>query len=202
MKPVLRQKRVFSTKPFLWQKRVFGRIAAWTCNNWHDPCNTIYAENHAYDHNKIVNIELNSKYFNVAESACLQCMSSASDWSNSTCQPFLTSNWHFWQMVQMSAQCLLCKTEKAQISGQMQIICTGWHLWLRLPLSMLGTREVPKERMEKLDNITELLNVFPLKMLATRKVLEERMGKLDKITESNAGISICPFPVSWGTTKN
>ena len=32
----------------------------------------------------------------MAESACLQCMSSASDWSNSTCQPFLTSNWHFW----------------------------------------------------------------------------------------------------------
>ena len=30
----------------------------------------------------------------------------------------------------MSAQCLLCKTEKAQISGQMQIICTGWHLCL------------------------------------------------------------------------
>ena len=29
-------------------------------------------------------------------------------------------------MVQMSAQCLLCKTEKAQISGQMQIIGTGW----------------------------------------------------------------------------
>ena len=28
----------------------------------------------------------------------------------------------------MSAQCLLFKTEKAQISGQMQIICTGWHL--------------------------------------------------------------------------
>ena len=26
----------------------------------------------------------------------------------------------------MSAQCLLSKTEKAQISGQMQIICTGW----------------------------------------------------------------------------
>ena len=112
------------------------RIAAWTCNNWHDPCITIYAENHAYDHNKIVNIELNSKYFNVAESACLQCMSSASDWSNSTCQPFLTSNWHFWQMVQMSAQCLLCKTEKAQISGQMQIICTGWqNCWWGLTLS-------------------------------------------------------------------
>ena len=41
-------------------------------------------------------------------------------------QPFPISNWHFWQMVQMSAQCLLSKTEKAQISGQMQIICTGW----------------------------------------------------------------------------
>ena len=65
----------------------------------------------------------------MAESAWLQYMSSAFDWCNSTCQPFLTSNWHFWQMVQMSAQCLLCKTEKAQISGQMQIICTGWHLW-------------------------------------------------------------------------
>ena len=33
-------------------------------------------------------------------------------------------------MVQMSAQNLLSKTEKAQISGQMQIICTGWQLWL------------------------------------------------------------------------
>ena len=42
-----------------------------------------------------------------------------------SCQPLYTSNWHFWQMVQMSAQCLLSKTEKAQISGQMQIICTG-----------------------------------------------------------------------------
>ena len=60
------------------------------------------------------------------QSAWLQCMSSAFDWSNSTCQPFLNSNWHFWQMVQMSAQYLLSKTEKAQISGQMQIICTGW----------------------------------------------------------------------------
>ena len=68
--------------------------------------------------------------FNMAESAWLQYMSSAFGWSNSTWQPFLTSNWHFWQMVQMSAQCLLCKTEKAQISGQMQIICTGWQLWL------------------------------------------------------------------------
>ena len=44
---------------------------------------------------------------------------------------------------------------------------------------MLGTREVPKERMDKLDNIAELLNVFPLKMLATRKVLEERMDYKD-----------------------
>ena len=73
----------------------------------------------------------------MAESACLQCMSSASDWSNSTCQPFLTSNWHFWQMVQMSAQCLLSKTEKAQISGQMQIICTGWQHWVRMLFSKL-----------------------------------------------------------------
>ena len=75
----------FATKARILNKTLFVtkaricQIAAWTCNNWHDPCNTIYAENHAYDHNKIVNIELNSKYFNVAESACLQCMSSASD---------------------------------------------------------------------------------------------------------------------------
>ena len=64
--------------------------------------------------------------FNMAESAWLQYMSSAFGWSNSTYQPFLTSNWHFWQMVQMSAQCLLSKNEKAQISVQMQIIYTGW----------------------------------------------------------------------------
>ena len=64
--------------------------------------------------------------FNMAESAWLQYMSSAFGWSNSTYQPFLTSNWHFWQMVQMSAQCLLSKNEKAQISAQMQIIYTGW----------------------------------------------------------------------------
>ena len=50
---------------------------------------------------------------------------------------------------------------------------------------MLGTRQAPKERMDKLDKIAELLNVFPLKMLATRKVLEARMDKLDKITEFN-----------------
>ena len=83
----------------------------------------------------------------MADSACLQCMSSALDWSNSTCQPFLTSKWHFWQMVQMSAQCLLCKTEKAQISGQMQIICTGWHLWTMgadrpLPLDWIGLTDI------------------------------------------------------------
>ena len=36
----------------------------------------------------------------MAESAWLQYMSSAFDWSNSTCQPCLTLNW---QMVQMSA---------------------------------------------------------------------------------------------------
>ena len=133
--------RILNKTLFVTKTRIC-RIAAWTCNNWHDPCNTIYAENHAYDHNKIVNIELNSKYFNVAESACLQCMSSASDWSNSTCQPFLTSNWHFWQMVQMSAQCLLCKTEKAQISGQMQIICTGWQHCRQYGGQMGGVRWV------------------------------------------------------------
>ena len=67
-------------------------------------------------------------YIAKRNSACLQCMSSAFDWSNSTCQPFFTSNWHFWQKAQMSDKCLWCKTEKAQISGQMQIICTGWDL--------------------------------------------------------------------------
>ena len=35
------------------------------------------------------------------------------------------------------AQCLLCKTEKAQISGQMQIICTGWQHWVRMLFSKL-----------------------------------------------------------------
>ena len=70
-----------------------------------------------------------SKYFNVAESACLQCMSWVFDWGNSTCQPFLTSNWHFWQMTQMSDKSLLYKTEKTQISGQTQIIWVGWGLW-------------------------------------------------------------------------
>ena len=83
----------------------------------------------------------------MAESACLQCMSSASDWSNSTCQPFLTSNWHYWQMVQMSAQSLLSKTEKTQISGQMQIICTGWQHWSAfnpsyIPLDVVGSRRL------------------------------------------------------------
>ena len=75
--------------------------------------------------------------FNMAESAWLQCMSSAFYWSNSTYQPFLASNWHFWQMVQMSAKCLLSKTEKAQISAQTQIICTLWSLcvWCVRPLS-------------------------------------------------------------------
>ena len=79
-----------------------------------------------------------NKSFNMAESACLQCMSSAFDWSNSTCQPFFTSNWHFWQKAQMSDKCLWCKTEKAQISGQMQIICTGWGLCNGSPLGSQG----------------------------------------------------------------
>ena len=96
-----------------------------------------------------------SKHFNEAESACLQCMSwaleSKLDWRNSTCQPFnstcqpfLTSNWHFWQMAQMSDKCLSCKTEKAQISGQMQIICVGWGLWDPVPIigTLFGTVNV------------------------------------------------------------
>ena len=48
----------------------------------------------------------------------------------------LTSNWHFWQMAQMSDKCLWCKTEKAQISGQMQIICTDWQHWVWVWQSM------------------------------------------------------------------
>ena len=35
---------------------------------------------------------------------------------------------HFWQMAQMSDKCLLYKTEKAQISGQTQIIRVRWSL--------------------------------------------------------------------------
>ena len=39
----------FATKARILNKTLFAtkaricRIAAWTCNNWHDPCNTIYA---------------------------------------------------------------------------------------------------------------------------------------------------------------
>ena len=66
--------------------------------------------------------------FNVVEFARLQSMFSAFYWRNGTCQPFLTSNWHFWQMTQMSDKCLLSKTEKTQISGQTQIIWVGWGL--------------------------------------------------------------------------
>ena len=64
----------------------------------------------------------------MAESACLQCISWGFNWRNRAFQPFLTSNWHFWQMAQMSAKCLLSKTEKVQISAQMQIICALWSL--------------------------------------------------------------------------
>ena len=46
-------------------------------------------------------------------------------------QPSLTWNWHSWQMVQMSDKFLLSKTEKAQISAKMQIICTLWSLSVR-----------------------------------------------------------------------
>ena len=48
--------------------------------------------------------------------------------SASHCNPSLTSNWHFWQMTQMSNKCLLSKTEKAQMSGQIQIIWVCWDL--------------------------------------------------------------------------
>ena len=41
-------KTLFATKARICQ------IAAWTCNNWHDPCNM--HEKHACDHKKIVNI--------------------------------------------------------------------------------------------------------------------------------------------------
>ena len=39
-------------------------------------------------------------------------MPSAFDWSNSTCQPFLSSNWHFWQMTQMSTNVCYLKLKK------------------------------------------------------------------------------------------
>ena len=71
----------------------------------------------------------------MAESACLQCISWGFNWRNRAFQAFLTPNWHFWQMTQISDKCLLCKTEKTQISGQTQIIwvrwslCTAQHSW-------------------------------------------------------------------------
>ena len=43
-------------------------------------------------------------------------MFSAFDWGNSPLQPFLTSNWHFWQMTQMSDKCLICKIEEEKNS--------------------------------------------------------------------------------------
>ena len=65
----------------------------------------------------------------MAESACLQCMSWPFDWRNSPLHPFLPSNRHFWQMTQMSEKCLLCKTEKTQISEQTQIIWVDSSPW-------------------------------------------------------------------------
>ena len=65
----------------------------------------------------------------MAESACLQCISWGFNWRKRAFQAFLTSNWHFWQKAQMSAKCLLSKTEKTQISGQTQIIWVHWSLW-------------------------------------------------------------------------
>ena len=66
----------------------------------------------------------------MAESACLQCISWGFNWRNRAFQAFLTPNWHFWQMTQISDKCLLCKTEKTQISGQTQIIWVRWSLWV------------------------------------------------------------------------
>ena len=47
-----------------------------------------------------------------AESACLQCLSWAFEWRNNPFQPFLASNWYFWQMTNMSDKSLLPKSEK------------------------------------------------------------------------------------------
>ena len=61
----------------------------------------------------------------------------AFDWRNSTCQPFLTLSWQFWQITQSSDKSLLSKTEeKTQISGQTQIIWVGWGLWLKRALKL------------------------------------------------------------------
>ena len=59
--------------------------------------------------------------FNVVEFARLQSMFSAFYWRNGTCQPFLTSNWHFWQMTQMSDKCLLSKTEKLRYLDKLRL---------------------------------------------------------------------------------
>ena len=56
-----------------------------------------------------------SKSFNMEESACLKCVSWSFYWRNSPRQPFLNSNWHFWQMTQMSDKSLLSKTDKTHI---------------------------------------------------------------------------------------
>ena len=41
-----------------------------------------------------------------------QCISWVFNWRNRAFRAFLTPNWHFWQMTQISDKCLLCKTEK------------------------------------------------------------------------------------------
>ena len=70
----------------------------------------------------------------MAEYGCLLCISWGFNWRNRAFQAFLTPNWHFWQMAQISDKCLfniiyICKTEKTQISGQTQIIWVRWGLW-------------------------------------------------------------------------
>ena len=137
----------------------------------------------------------------MAEIACLQCMSSASDWSNSTCQPFLSSNWHFWQMVQMSVQCLLCKTEKAQISGQMQIICTDWqHCWgvLKWVVQNLSRRlEVTCFLLEKIINWF----YYPLNSLSLLH-WKEVVLQLQLVETGMNETSITGFSLEAGITTN
>ena len=57
MKPVLRQKRVFSTKPFSWQKRVFVELQLGHVIIGMIPATPSMHENHAFDHKKIVRIQ-------------------------------------------------------------------------------------------------------------------------------------------------
>ena len=52
---------------------------------------------------------------------CLQWMFWTFDWGNSPSEPFLTSNWLFWQMTQMSYRCLICITEKIRYLDKLSL---------------------------------------------------------------------------------